>query len=467
MEASPAPVAPGGVGGFYCSTSGTYFTDKESLTEHYKSDFHRYNLKRKVAGLPPVTREWFDSRKAVLTGSGASSAAGTAVTRVWTDPLTKKKFSSENTYQAHLRSKKYRELLRKEGLAEPPPPVVTLRKLIADGELAAATKPPAAAGPAGYTVKPAVKLAPGVAVREVAQAADHASDMSGGDVSDGDEVDGGGDGGSSGWETASEQDVEQYNGTEAEGAMEAEEEWEAWDVRRSLFDNQMAPTFEANLAYMYNKYGFYLPDAEYLEDPQGLLQYLGQKLRYGRVPLYSPGDDAAARQFRSLHAVQRHMVDSGRCRVAYEGNEGEYEEFYDYARGAEPGEGGAEAEPEGRELAMSDADAPATALGAGGYELVLHSDQQGAAAVKVLGSRDLAMYYRQRHRPGDARASVAAAAVVAQYRQLGVQTREKSGKEGGAEATGGRASRSNRNRLQLKCEMKYAVIHKLPKNCTF
>eukprot|EP00879_Flechtneria_rotunda_P027865 GHRR01029898.1.p2 GENE.GHRR01029898.1~~GHRR01029898.1.p2 ORF type:complete len:109 (-),score=13.90 GHRR01029898.1:540-866(-) len=34
--------------GFYCSTSGTYFLDKESLAEHYKSDFHRYNLKRKV-----------------------------------------------------------------------------------------------------------------------------------------------------------------------------------------------------------------------------------------------------------------------------------------------------------------------------------------------------------------------------------------------------------------------------------
>lgn len=33
---------------FYCSTSGTYFSDKESLAEHYKSDFHRYNLKRKV-----------------------------------------------------------------------------------------------------------------------------------------------------------------------------------------------------------------------------------------------------------------------------------------------------------------------------------------------------------------------------------------------------------------------------------
>ena len=27
--------------GLYCSTSGTYFTDKEALAAHYRSDFHR------------------------------------------------------------------------------------------------------------------------------------------------------------------------------------------------------------------------------------------------------------------------------------------------------------------------------------------------------------------------------------------------------------------------------------------
>lgn len=62
-------------GGFYCSTSGTTFASKEALAEHYRSDFHRYNLKRKVAGLPPVTREWFDARKAQLASSDAAKSA--------------------------------------------------------------------------------------------------------------------------------------------------------------------------------------------------------------------------------------------------------------------------------------------------------------------------------------------------------------------------------------------------------
>lgn len=42
--------------GVYCSTSGTVFTDKESLAEHYKSDLHRYNLKRKVAGASHISQ---------------------------------------------------------------------------------------------------------------------------------------------------------------------------------------------------------------------------------------------------------------------------------------------------------------------------------------------------------------------------------------------------------------------------
>jgi len=46
------------------------FVDKEGnegcaaelQKEHYKSDWHRYNLKRKVADLPPVTAENFQQR---------------------------------------------------------------------------------------------------------------------------------------------------------------------------------------------------------------------------------------------------------------------------------------------------------------------------------------------------------------------------------------------------------------------
>ena len=54
----------------------------------------------------------------------------------------------------------------------------------------------------------------------------------------------------------------------------AEQQWETWDVRRSLFDNHVSASFEANMEHMYKHFGFYFPDAEYLVDPEGLLKYL-------------------------------------------------------------------------------------------------------------------------------------------------------------------------------------------------
>ncbi len=62
----------------------------------------------------------------------------------------------------------------------------------------------------------------------------------------------------------------------------------------------------------------------------GCLQ--GAKLLEGHIALYSSGLDANAKQFASLHAVQRHMVDTNQCKMVYEGVEEEYEDFYDYSK---------------------------------------------------------------------------------------------------------------------------------------
>ena len=88
----------------------------------------RYNLKRKIAGLPPVTKEWFDSRKEQL-----SSTAALAAQQTWTDPLTKRRFGSENTYNAFTRSRKYQDLVKKSGQPQPKP-YVTIQRAEDKGE---------------------------------------------------------------------------------------------------------------------------------------------------------------------------------------------------------------------------------------------------------------------------------------------------------------------------------------------
>ena len=74
--APPGPALPSRntPGLFYASTSDVPFHSEAELREHYKSDWHRYNLKRKVAGLPPVTRDWFEARRSKLLSTGAAAA---------------------------------------------------------------------------------------------------------------------------------------------------------------------------------------------------------------------------------------------------------------------------------------------------------------------------------------------------------------------------------------------------------
>lgn len=417
--------------GFYCSTSGTFFTDKEALAEHYKSDFHKYNLKRKVAGLPPVTNEWFETRKAQLASiSGNTTSPGQ---NVWYDPLTQKKFSSENTYLAHVRSKKYQELVKKSGNPAPQP-LVYLKK---QDETA---QPPAPA-PAPQQVKAPdfhVKRPSGPSKQE-----ESAQELTEPQEDDSD------------WETVSSVSGNADAGEEAQ-KQKKEEDWEDWDVRRSLFDNHTSETFEANLEYMFHNFGFYFPNAEYLKDPQGLLQYLGRKLQYGHVPLYTRGDDPNAKQFRSLHAVQRHMVDRCQCKMVYDDNEEEYENFYDYSEQEDTAD-------TGKALVAQDIEDMTLALS--GLELLVPSGLSGKGT-KVLGNRDLARYYKQGFRTIDDRQSVAVNKMLARYRSLGIATREGSTAEVAEQRARARYS-SRHEHERLNMFMKSNVIRELPKNCPY
>ena len=48
---------------FTCITCHMLFAAGAEQREHYKSEVHRFNLKRKVAGLAPVTAEVYESKQ--------------------------------------------------------------------------------------------------------------------------------------------------------------------------------------------------------------------------------------------------------------------------------------------------------------------------------------------------------------------------------------------------------------------
>merc|ERR1711937_737014 len=159
---------------------------------------------------------------------------------------------------------------------------------------------------------------------------------------------------------------------------------------------------------MYKHFGFSIPDVENLANPEGLIQYLGAKISQGCIPLYTSGLDHDAKTFGSMHAVQRHMVDTGKTRMLYEDNEDEYEDFYDYsAMEAEMAQ-----RMESLQLAETTSSNANVAI-SDGYSLFIPGKDNGQ---RVLGSRGLAKYYKQSHRPTDQRQSVLANKIVARYR---------------------------------------------------
>lgn len=61
---------------YTCIACGVGFGTGEDQRGHYKTDWHRYNLRRKVAGLPPITADTFRTR--VLAQQALNAAADAA-----------------------------------------------------------------------------------------------------------------------------------------------------------------------------------------------------------------------------------------------------------------------------------------------------------------------------------------------------------------------------------------------------
>ncbi|KAI8144856.1 C2H2 type zinc-finger-domain-containing protein [Fennellomyces sp. T-0311] len=101
--------APKPSSGLYtCLACQVAFESAEGQRTHYRSDWHRYNLKRKVADLPPVTSDQFQRKAEAVKDSETTE-------EVKTEPFKghcsacKKTFSSKNSYDSHVRSKKHKE----------------------------------------------------------------------------------------------------------------------------------------------------------------------------------------------------------------------------------------------------------------------------------------------------------------------------------------------------------------------
>ncbi|CAN8000540.1 unnamed protein product [Ixodes hexagonus] len=323
---------------YTCLSCQVIFANAQLQRNHYKCDWHRYNLKRKVALLPPVTAEEFQRRVLALSTTEASQDGSYC-------QECGKQFATRKSFENHAKSKKHQE---------------AVLKFHARGHDAVASKsPPPPALPTAEKIDD--------------------------DTADGDD--------DSDWESV-------------------DEEQDRIPPNCCLFCDNQSASCESNVEHMTAVHSFFIPDADYLVDLEGLLTYLGYKVGVGKACLWCRHE----RSYGTVRAVQQHMADRGHCKMDQGGIDGlmEYADFYDYSSSY----------PDPAEDPDEEVDVPV--LDGDGWQLVLPSGT-------VVGHRSLARYYRQ-NLPAEAasRNRDSANKLLSHYRALGwtgCTTREEASRK--------------------------------------
>ncbi|KAF6357768.1 zinc finger protein 622 [Rhinolophus ferrumequinum] len=422
---------------YTCITCRVAFDDAEMQRAHYKTDWHRYNLKRKVADMAPVTAEGFQERVRAQRAVAEQESKGTATYCT----VCSKKFACFNAYENHLKSRRHVELEKKavnrevemmnEKNLEKGLGVDSVDKDAVNAAIQQAIKaqpspkkaPPAPQNEAG---SPAAAAAEGGRVTDDRDAAEkpprlqwfeqqarklakQQGEEDGGEAEglDGDD-----------WEDIDSD--EELDCEDAESLDELEQEAEEEDaggraplgaipITDCLFCPHHSSCLMKNVAHMTKIHSFFIPDIEYLSDLKGLIRYLGEKVGVGKICLWC---NEKGKSFYSTEAVQAHMNDKSHCKLLTEGDAAlEFADFYDF-RSSYPDHKDGEEPPETDELSSD----KTLEYDDETMELILPSGAR-------VGHRSLMRYYKQRfglsRAVAVAKNQKAVGRVLQQYRALG------------------------------------------------
>ncbi|KAF9227481.1 hypothetical protein BS17DRAFT_748096 [Gyrodon lividus] len=264
---------------FTCLSCSIAFTSAEDQRAHYRSDHHRYNMKRRVASLPPVSAAVFnqkvlESRQGTAVVSSPKGSACDACGKIYT---------TDNAYRSHTNSKKHKENEMKTASR----PWNAQSQHVDHDDI---HEPPAS--PLQSPVSE-VQDPPGETTQTVAE--------------------------------EDSPDNEMNRTIDAKIAAARSK----LSPSSCLFCTHSSSSLEDNLSHMSSSHSFFVPDAEYLVDITGLITYLGEKVTVGNVCIYCNGK---GRELRTLEAARKHMIDKAHCKIAYdtENDKLEISDYYDF-----------------------------------------------------------------------------------------------------------------------------------------
>ncbi len=375
-----------------CNSCALAFISSDGQKAHYRTELHRYNLKRRTNDLGPVTEAEFQRRKAAaqaLAGGGMSSAASEAGGFHAKCQPCNRSFASKATLEQHLQSKKHLA-----SVADGGDKATTTTTTTTKNEAAPPATP--TTGTSGMLIDGLAKVAVG-------------------------------------------KDANAVGDDDAPPPLPVD-----LSAETCIFCNDKCGTLEAAVLHMWKRHGFHIPDGEYLVDLRGLLRYCAEKVKVGCMCLYCNGK---GKGFFTARDVQRHMESKSHCKLLYEDGEDlhEFRPFYDFTTSYALPKRVAKGEADANEEEEDDDDDVSLETVDSDYEeeeeedgMAVESEEveqllrQGALHVsalgelvlpdgRCLGNREYARYYKQRYRPEDTRTSLVACKLEAAER-MGLQS---------------------------------------------
>lgn len=284
---------------YTCNTCQVAFRGSDLQRSHMQSDWHRYNLKRRVASLPPLTSEIFAEKVLANQASAAATAARAAFEKVCA--ACERTYFSQNAYQNHIGSSKHRmrvaQLQAKSITTADDDTESMMSSAISLGE-SVDTLPAREAEES--TESELSKVIGGLRVASPPPTA-AAVDQEARSASP------------SGTETSA-MDTATTNSVVPDASITC------------LFCNIRSPSVDANVVHMQGKHGMFIPERPYLVDLEGLIEWLSDRVQALHECLY------CGLVKHTAHGIQTHMRDKGHCMIAFDSEEEMIElgQFYDF-----------------------------------------------------------------------------------------------------------------------------------------
>lgn len=284
-----------------------------TLTHH-----SRYNLKRRVASLPPIASEVFTEK--VLQARASTTAEAERAGFQKECSVCQRTYYSENSYQNHIGSQKHRakEAARLRGqngsaigvddassmisstfsLGDPVPSVKSELDSDAEEEFSHIVEGMKATG---IQERPSPVKRPSNPPLTAL-------------VDEQEKV------------TASEGSSEQQSATVTPTPSKTSGATLILSTKSCLFCNQESRDIASNVMHMERSHGMFIPEKQYLVDLEGLLASLQQRIQESNECL------VCGRVKSNAFAVQTHMRDTGHCKIPYttEDEQLEIGDFYDF-----------------------------------------------------------------------------------------------------------------------------------------